>query len=117
MTPRLDDLILEWMKNTIFNEWRYTKTDFSGRHPCGYLHPPMYNSRGLIQVWSDHVVVIIGDDTIGAFQTSEQYRRYLKTINPPGSNQYYKLSAASPDFFEDLGNSMQIIHGTGNLNG
>lgn len=109
--PKLEDLINDWRVNTSFADWSYTKPAGHPQavHPCGYLYPPKSNKRGLIQVWNDHVIVIIAPDTISAFRASEHYLKYLDTLSPPGSNQFIKLVAADPEFFEQLGDTMEII--------
>lgn len=113
--PRLDDLLNDWKESTIFKEWVYTKGVGNGpRLPLGYLWPPNSIKRGLIQIWDDHVFVIISDDTISLFRASEIYRKHLKELTAPASNQYFRLLAADPNFFEDLGNVMEIIHGRQN---
>lgn len=109
MTPRLDDLINEWRKDTAFCNWSYTKVEVGLPHPCGYLHSDHHDARGLIQVWTDHVMIIVGEDTLSAFQASEYYKRYLKEMTPPSSNQWIRVEAANPAFFDVLGHAMEII--------
>lgn len=112
MTPRLADLIEEWRKTTAFSTWTYTKpVSYVAIHPSGYIWPPSPNKRGLVQVWSDHVFVIIADNIIPLIQECERYKRHINNLFPPGSNQYIRLNAADPEFFSDLGNMMGMIHG------
>lgn len=114
MTPTLADCINEWRKNTSYSDWSFTES--IGRaipSPAGYLHSPWHGAQGLVQVWSDHVIVIIEEDTISAFQASEHYRKYIKKMRPPGSNQWIRIEAADPEFFDILGKSMEIINGNG----
>jgi hypothetical protein len=63
----------------------------------------------MVQVWDDHVIIIISDDTISAIIASEHYKRYMKEMEPPGSNQWIRINAADPEFFEMLGEYMEII--------
>lgn len=54
-------------------------------------------------------MIIIAPDTISTFVASEHYRRYLDTMGKGNSNQYVRLEAANPEFFEILGDAMGRI--------
>lgn len=73
----------------------------------GYLNPPGGDKRGCVQIWDDHVVIILAADTLSMITASEHYRRYLKELKAPGSNQYIYVQAADPRFFEILGDYME----------
>ena len=113
-TPRLHDLINDWRLGTPqFAEWNFVPgSDGCGGACCrhfqmSYLNPPGGDKRGCIQIWDDHVVVILAIDTLSMITASEHYRRYLKELKSPGSNQYIYLQAADPRFFELLSDYME----------
>lgn len=117
--PNLLDLINEWRKDSQFADWglilprRLGNTCLKGVFLFGnksaILQPPGGDKRGSILIYADHVVVVLSPDTMSMIKATEHYRRHLKEMIPPSSNQWIPLNAADPDFFEILGTYMESM--------